>query len=204
MIDATGRGITRSAIVSDLPSVLALILAVPVQIPRTIPKLTVATAVSELDHVNVRPDSVSPTESSATTANDTPVVVIVAKKGLDPNNSNVGIWLRGAIDAGQGQNYCPIVLISDGKVIIEHATGTVDHSYTPYLSVYADTIVVMGPNGSHTMEHDHYLTAGEDSDPQGMIDHIAALGLLPMAATRGSGFTFVSTSWREIASTSGN
>ena len=141
---------------------------------------------------------------SATTANDTPMVVIVAKKGQDPANPNVGIWFRGAVDAMQGGNYCAVVLVSDGKVIIEHATGTTDHSAMPYLSVYASDIEVMGPNGTRQMEHDHYLTAGEDSDPQGAIDHIATLGLLPMAASKGSGFTFVSSSWREIASSSGN
>lgn len=139
----------------------------------------------------------------ATTAQDTPVVVIAAKKGHDPANPDVGIWFRGAIDAAQGQ-YCAVVLVSDGKVIIEHSTGSVDHSYMPYLSVFASDIEVMGPNGNKTMQHNHYLTAGEDTDTQGAIDHMATLGLLPMGTFKGSGFIFVPGSWREIASDSGN
>jgi hypothetical protein len=143
----------------------------------------------------------------ATSAQDTPVVVIVAKKGHDPDNPNVGIWFRGAIDAKQGQ-YCAVMLVTDGKVIIEHDVGTVDHSFMPYLAVYAADIQVIGPppdnkKADNYLEHDHTLTAGEDSD-NGAVDHIAELGLLPNVAKSKGGFTFIPNSWREIASSSGN
>ena len=77
----------------------------------------------------------------ATTSTDTPAVVIAAKKSPD----GVGIWFRGAISDNGGGSYCAVVLVSDGKVIISHDTGSVDNSLLPYLTVYASEIEVRGP-----------------------------------------------------------
>jgi len=142
-----------------------------------------------------------------TTSTDTPAVVIVAKKSPD----GTGIWFRGAIADNGGALHAAVLLISDGKVVIEHDTGTVDNSVMPYLSVYANGIEVMGPypnfkkNPSENyLTHVHDLSAPEDIDPLGVIDHVAILGLLPTVSSNGGSFTFILSSWREIASTSGN
>ena len=143
-----------------------------------------------------------------TTSADTPAVVIVAKKSPD----GTGIWFRGAIvDNGGGNTHAAVVLVSDGKVVIEHGTGTVDNSVMPYLSVYADGIEVMGPmpNGKKNPSQNflnltHDPSAGEDIDPLGVIDHVALLGLLPSVNSNGGSFVFLPYTWREIADSSGN
>src|SRR5438132_1134515 len=62
--DATGTGVTVIAEVPLLPSLVAVIVAVPGVTPDTSPLLlTVATAVLELDHVTVRPESGFPPAS---------------------------------------------------------------------------------------------------------------------------------------------
>jgi hypothetical protein len=143
----------------------------------------------------------------ASATQDTPAVVIVAKQSQDPANPGVGIWFRGAMSDNGGGNYCPVVLVSDGKVIIEHGNGTVDNSSMPYLNVYAREIEVMGPTpnnrNNNALSHGHILAASEDVD-QGVINRIASLGLLPNVSSNGGGFRFVLTSWREVASSSGN
>src|SRR5437879_2339908 len=59
--DATGTGVTVIAEVPLLPSLVAVIVAVPGVTPETRPLLlTAATAVLELDHVTVRPESGAP------------------------------------------------------------------------------------------------------------------------------------------------
>ena len=143
-----------------------------------------------------------------TTSTDTPAAVIVAKKSPD----GTGIWFRGALaDNGGATTHAAVLLVSDGKVVIEHDTGTVDNSVMPYLSVYANGIEVMGPypnfkkNPSENfLTHNHDLGAAEDIDPQGVLDRMALLGLLPDVSSNGGSFTFILSSWREIASTSGN
>src|SRR5205807_1320167 len=62
--DATGTGVTVIVEVPLLPSLVAVIVADPGVIPETRPPLlTVATAVLELDHVTVRPESGFPPAS---------------------------------------------------------------------------------------------------------------------------------------------
>src|SRR6059058_1958114 len=62
--DATGTGVTVIAEVPLFPSLVAVIVAVPGVTPDTSPLLlTVATAVLELDHVTVRPESGFPPAS---------------------------------------------------------------------------------------------------------------------------------------------
>src|SRR5207244_8160313 len=62
--DATGTGVTVIAEVPLFPSLVAVIVAVPGVTPDTSPLLlTVATAVLELDHVTVRPESGVPPAS---------------------------------------------------------------------------------------------------------------------------------------------
>jgi hypothetical protein len=62
--DATGTGVTDTAAVPLLPSLVAVIVAEPVATPVTSPlALTVATAALLLPHVTTRPDSVLPLAS---------------------------------------------------------------------------------------------------------------------------------------------
>src|SRR5438552_2153678 len=62
--DATGTGVTVIVEVPLLPSLVAVIVAVPGVTPETSPLLlTVATAVLELDHVTIRPESGFPPAS---------------------------------------------------------------------------------------------------------------------------------------------
>lgn len=134
----------------------------------------------------------------------TNALVIVAKAGLDPSDPEAAIWLRGSIESTSGQ-YCPVILVTDGHVRIEHATNPTQSSTVDYISIFAGDVFISGPTGSgKRLKFTHYTGATEDRDDTGLIDQLADLGLLPNATlVTSSRFTFIPGSWREITAGTG-
>jgi hypothetical protein len=134
------------------------------------------------------------------TGSSSDVLVIVAGATGDNNSfantgANVGLWFGGGIHSPQ----VPIILVSDGAVLIHHYNQNYETNYVGYLSLFArgfllERQVTGGGSGSETIHLNH--PPGQDN---AVLNPLYDDGLLPNTLPgRGQDFIPIAGSWREI------
>ncbi len=87
------------------------------------------------------------------------LVIVAGRNGPTPNTDHdedglatAGIWFNGGLQSG-----IPLVLVSDGKVVIWHdnnyAGGSTADSWAGDLSIFAESVNLMGPEPHHGAFH---------------------------------------------------
>jgi hypothetical protein len=106
-------------------------------------------------------------------------LVIVAGAGTDPyhNVANPGIWFFGGIESLT----VPVILVSSGKVLIEHFNNASGHSEVAGLSIFAPSVYLLPPDSHVPPDPTRYmrLTHTPDSPIDQQIDWLAPFGALP-------------------------
>jgi len=123
------------------------------------------------------------------------VLVIVAGVTADTNSiyhtgANVGLWFGGGI-----YSHIPVILVSDGAVLIHHYNQPYEINLVNYLSVFAKGFLMERQvTGSQTIVLNH--SEGRDDD---ILNPLYDNGLLPNTLPgRGQDFVPIAGSWREI------
>lgn len=120
-------------------------------------------------------------------------LIIVAEPGEDP----YGYWPQPAIwffDRVESEDV-PLILISNGQVLLEHFYSDNEESEVDYLSIFASRVMLTGPRTSSGKKMKlHYDPSVQD----GLIDWLGAQGALPNATGGGTGSLSIRRgSWRE-------
>ncbi len=131
------------------------------------------------------------------------LLVIVAGKNFgDPNDPQTGIALKSSIESD-----APVFLVSNGTVKILHEGNPTENCSVPYLSVFANKLVVMGPHASNSDpvsgDGGPYLILAHPSllpEPlSALIDLLWQLALLPNTdAGLTTQLTAIPGTWSEI------
>jgi hypothetical protein len=132
------------------------------------------TAIWLLDH-GFRSDQVVVVNGSS---ND--CLVMVSRRNQDaqfPQNLDIGLWFSAGI---QSPNV-PVIFVTDGEIRAEHLTnltGAAAYSVIPYVSLFANHVVLGGPAAPNSMSLSHDPASAYDR-PGGLIDALCLHGLLP-------------------------
>ena len=139
----------------------------------------------------------------------TSALVIVAKRNTDVNgaapDTGCAIWFENGIEdntSGGANNYCPVILVTDGRVRIENRNQAAStSSKLKYLTIFAREVYLQGPgispvNNGVQMQFFHDQSAPEDQ-LGGLIDQLSDLGLLPGVTHSASDrVQFITGTWR--------
>jgi hypothetical protein len=125
-------------------------------------------------------------------------LVMIAHQNFDASQGEPTLALNfgGGLTAPGG---CAVILVSDGKVDIEHYGQALHVSdQASYVSIYADSVLVTGPEASNTLTYNHALNKSDPRDqPGGLIDRLASLGYLPGEFSGGGKFAFIPGTWQQ-------
>ena len=107
---------------------------------------------------------------------------------------------HGGLDSDD-TNPCPVVLVTDGRVNLEHDEANSVHwdGVQPYLSVFARNALVMGPLIGNEQLLQHFPGAPDDASG-GVVSELVRDGLLPNTTSGGSFNRLdpIAGTWREI------
>jgi Tfp pilus assembly protein PilX len=113
---------------------------------------------------------------------------------IDPNT---GLWFFGGLTVPISMtNNVTVILVSDGQVNIERSNNPTGMEQLSRLSVYANSLYLMGPRIGSSTTLDHAKAMDLDG---GVIDALESAGALPQpAGVAASRFALVRGSWRDL------
>ena len=120
-------------------------------------------------------------------------LVIVAGPSTGTNYAITGVWFDNGVTSTSG---IPLILVSNSRVKFQQNSLT-EYTTLPYLSVFASSFEVSGPNSPYTMTFVHSRTAPEDTPGTGLIDYLVSQGALPNGSFSTTGLTLVPGTWRQ-------
>ena len=124
-------------------------------------------------------------------------LVMIARPTTSLTDSMVGIRFFGGLNS-TGATRVPVILVSDGRVNLEHSDAAGSSTRIDYLSVFAKGALFIGPDVGHGMYLTHSATAPEDAYG-GLIDYLYGQGALPNApGTQLDKLKRVSGTWRQV------
>lgn len=127
--------------------------------------------------------------------NDALVLVAGRSGDLVRGDPDAGVWLRNAVDSPT----VPVILVSDGKVLLENANPNPPTTTLSYASIFAPRIFVSGPETSAGTRTQLFHAANAPQDaPGGLIDRLVQADGLPNATASSGRFSLVPGTWREL------
>ncbi len=130
------------------------------------------------------------------------LLLIVTKSGRSTALTDQGQGI--AFTGGLVSNNCPVVIVSEGGVGIEHIQTPGSESAASYLSIFADWAMFWGPQPGHSMAFGHPADSPPDL-PGGLIDQLAQNGYLPnMTGGTGARFLPIAGTWHLITMSDGS
>jgi hypothetical protein len=123
-------------------------------------------------------------------------VIVAGQNGVDEWNEKAGIWLFGGLHSPT----VPVILISDGAILVEQFNSHYASLSAPALCMYGLYTFLTGPRTvpEHAGDPPPLTTLGYSSSMDDLIDYLSAQGALPNTSATKATFALVPGSWHEL------